>query len=237
MTLDMNEFMQSGIPRLNDLNIDISNPSYQVYRHLIEGLNLALSANARGCLLDIGCGNKPYQPLVEGLVREYVGCDVVQSSDQCVDVICPATKLAFEEQAFDTVLCTQVIEHIDDHSALLSEIFRVLRPGGKLVLSGPMYWPLHEEPHDYFRFTEYGFEYLLCKAGFEVVSISRNGGKWALCGQVVIHTLEGTRLYTKLAIKLVNRIFAFLQDRHANRSDWNTMNYVVVAKRPDEAKK
>jgi hypothetical protein len=55
-----------------------------------------------------------------------------------------------------------------------------------------MYWPLHEEPYDFYRFTKYGFTYILEKAGFKIIEINSNGGKWAVAGQALIHALHPT---------------------------------------------
>ncbi len=218
----------SSLPsvRLSQYRTDVSDPLFLVYRRLFSELEKA-AIHAHGALLDIGCGNKPYERMFRGRVTRYTGCDVAQSSEHKVDIISPATAIPVPPASFDTVLCTQVIEHVADHQALLREAFRVLRPEGVLILSGPMYWHLHEEPHDYFRFTEYGLRHLLQQAAFENIRIRANGGKWALCGQVLIHSLAGTRFYGRIAIQLINRFFSRLDDRHPNYS--NTLNYVVVA--------
>jgi SAM-dependent methyltransferase len=215
-----------GIARLSGYRLNTSDPSYLHLRSLFADLEKA-SSFAQGRLLDIGCGNKPYQKMFEGKISEHVGCDIVQSSEQRADVICPATQIPLDDASFDTILCTQVIEHVADHRALLNEANRLLRNGGVLILSGPMYWPLHEEPYDFFRFTCHGFREILKNAGFKVHSLQSNGGKWALCGQVLIHTFEGTKLYRRSVVRLINKACAFLDDRR--RSCVNTMNYVIVA--------
>ena len=218
-----------GITRLNNFQVDVSHPYFLHFRSLFSDLEKA-SVHAHGRLLDIGCGNKPYEKMFAGRVSEHVGCDVVQSSDNRVDFICPAAKLPFEDSSFDTVLITQVIEHVADHRAMLSESFRVLKYNGVLILSGPMYWPLHEEPYDFFRFTKHGFKLLLENAGFAGIEMANNGGKWALCGQVLIHTIHNTRLRRDFVIRTINKIFAYLDDRRMD--DSNPMNYVVVAGKP-----
>jgi len=218
-----------GLARLNNLQVDASHPYFLHYRSLFSDLEKA-SVHARGRLLDIGCGNKPFEQIFEGRISQHIGCDVVQSSDSRVDIICPATQLPFADASYETALITQVIEHVADHQAMLRETFRVLQSNGVLILSGPMYWPLHEEPHDFFRFTEYGFRYLLENIGFTGIEIVNNGGKWALCGQVLVHTISNTRLYRGFLIQAINRIFACLDDRRPARN--NPMNYVVVARKP-----
>jgi SAM-dependent methyltransferase len=219
---------EARLGRLSNFEIGIAHPDFLVYRTLFSDLKKAC-AHAHGRLLDLGCGNKPYEKMFAGHVSEHIGCDVVQSSDNRVDFICLATKLPFEDASFDTVICTQVIEHVADHRAMLSEAFRVLKNNGVLILSGPMYWPLHEEPYDFFRFTEHGFKYLLEDVGFGKIEVLNEGGKWALCGQVLIHTIQGTRLYRGFVIRAINHIFAYLDDRRPVRS--NPMNYVVVARK------
>lgn len=219
---------EKGIARLLDTQVDAGHPYFLHYRSLFSDLEKA-SAHAHGRLLDIGCGNKPFKKMFDGRISEHVGCDVVQSSESQVDVICLATELPFKDASYETVLITQVIEHVADHQALLREAYRVLRGNGSLILSGPMYWPLHEEPYDFFRFTEYGFRFLLERIGFTEIEIASNGGKWALCGQVLVHTISNTRLQYGFLIRAINRVFARLDDRYPARN--NPMNYVVVARK------
>ena len=221
---------EQGIRRLKDLELDLDHPYFLHLRSLFADLEHA-SSHARGRLLDIGCGNKPYEKMFAARISEHVGCDVVQSSETRVDVICEATAIPLPDATFDTVLCTQVIEHVADHRLLLREAFRLLKDDGILILSGPMCWPLHEEPYDFFRFTEHGLRYLLENVGFEVIQIQRNGGKWATCGQVLINTIHASRRVNRpFIIRMINRFFAHLDDRNETRD--NPMNYVVTAHKP-----
>lgn len=219
---------ETGLCRLSNSAVDISHDYFLHYRSLFADLQKA-SVHARGKLLDIGCGNKPFEKMFNGNVTRYIGCDVAQSSDSRADVICLATQLPFKDASYDTALITQVIEHVPDPQMLLREAFRVLENNGTLILSGPMYWPLHEKPYDFFRFTEYGLQYLLENAGFSKIEIVNNGGKWALCGQVLIHSITGSRLKYEFIIRTINRVFAHLDDIHPARD--NPMNYVAVAKK------
>lgn len=219
---------EEKLARLSACRTNLTDPSYLVHRRLFADLERA-SRHARGALLDIGCGNKPYESMFIGRVTSYTGCDVVQSSEERVDVLCPATSIPLQDATFETVLCTQVIEHVADHILLLKEAHRLLAPSGVLIVSGPLCWPLHEEPHDYFRFTEYGLKYLLAKAGFEQTDIKPNGGKWAVLGQVLIHTFMSSPMHRRFGMRLLNKIFAYLDDRFPDRT--NTLNYVAVARK------
>lgn len=231
---DMNQSpREQDIHRLSTSEVGLSSALYLHLKPLFAALEQA-SVHARGRMLDIGCGNKPYQTMFAAHVSEHIGCDVVQSSEHRVDVLCLATAIPIEDGSFDTVLCTQVLEHVADHKRVLGEAFRLLKPEGTLILSAPMYWPLHEEPHDFFRFTKHGLDYLLEEVGFTPVETIPNGGKWALAGQALIHCLVTTRFYywpvtRKMAVPLVNRAFSWLDTRHCNHN--NTMNYVLVARK------
>jgi SAM-dependent methyltransferase len=218
---------EPNLQRLADFSTSIDEPYFLTLSALNAEL-LRIAPLASGRLLDIGCGNKPYLGMLQ-CVDAYIGCDIVQSSNNKVDVMSSAMSLPFSANSFDTVFSTQVIEHVEDHQCLCNEAYRVLKTGGYFLLAGPMYWHLHEEPYDFFRFTKHGFRLILEKAGFEVVEIKSNGGKWAVLGQVLIHTVAGENFRRRRFIRIVNRVFSWLDQRHYD--DFNTLNYVAVARR------
>lgn len=230
-------------PGLDDINqIDRRNRSYLVYRYLIRDLAGVIEKYASGRLLDIGCGNKPYQQFFEGRISEYTGCDFVQNKSNTVDIICDAGNIPLPSASYDTCFSTQVIEHVPEPGKLVSEAFRLLKPGGHLILSGPLYWPVHGEPYDYFRFTRFGFTQLLTSHGFTVVDVKENGGAWATAGQALVHGFEFSSsgslririmrfVFFRLGfISLFNRFFEWADKKDHNST--NTINYVIVAKKP-----
>jgi SAM-dependent methyltransferase len=139
----------------------------------------AITANARGRLLDAGCGDVPYYGLYRDRVDEVTCIDWPGSSHGALHVDVPVDlngALPFADARFDTVLLTDVLEHIARPAALLGEIARVLAPGGRLVATVPFLYWVHEAPHDYFRYTQHGLRSLAATAGLAVVSLDAYGG-------------------------------------------------------------
>ncbi len=145
------------------------NPFFFSRRELkkeIEGL----SSDFTGRTLDVGCGFKPYRKYFD--VTEYIGMEIDISAsryDGSVDVFYSGNEFPFPNHSFDHVLTFQVLEHVRNPSHFISEICRVLKPGGKLLLSVPFVWEEHEAPNDHTRFTSYGLRELLEKNGLQVI--------------------------------------------------------------------
>lgn len=136
----------------------------------------------RGTLLDLGCGERDYEAFLSCHCERYVGVDWAQSMHAHVaDIVADLNRpLPFADAAVDTVTCLSVLEHLREPATLLAEAARVLRPGGHLVLQVPFMWHVHEAPHDYFRYTGYGLEYLLQRAGFDAIEIVPTTGFWQM---------------------------------------------------------
>lgn len=239
-----NEFeREDNLARLTYSSIKLSNQHYIATYFIKEDIAVAIEKYANGNLLDVGCGNKPYEVLFKEKVKNYIGCDIIQSNENVVDFLCPANRLCFEDNFFDTVFSTQVIEHVEDHNGMIRESFRVLRPGGFAIYTAPFCWELHEEPYDFFRFSKYGLIELFRKHGFEVELIKSNGGKWAAISQIFLNVLLSVQKYGTIRgkiikwlfvksgfIKLYNRFSIWLDQTYFD--DCLTLNYIVVARKP-----
>jgi SAM-dependent methyltransferase len=137
----------------------------------------------RGCVLDLGSGDRRHESLLNGQVQRWVALDWPAPGDSradAADVHGDAAAVPFAAESFDGVLCTQVLEHVAEPQRIFEEIRRVLRPGGRLLLTAPQYNALHEEPRDFFRYTRYGLQHLAEKAGFRVERVEPIGGFIAL---------------------------------------------------------
>ncbi len=130
-----------------------------------------------GRLLDLGAGSKPYAPLYESYFADCTSVDVPHSPHDTtsVDVMAWADDLPFDDESFDVVLCTEVLEHCPDPRAVLREVSRILTSGGRAFVTTPFMVPLHELPYDYYRYTPSALETLAGGAGLRVSSIEPRG--------------------------------------------------------------
>ena len=129
-------------------------------------------------MLDLGAGSKPYAPLYEEYFASATAVDVPHSlhDTQRVDVFASADELPFADASFDCVICTEVLEHCREPRTVMAEIARVLRAGGAAFVTTPFLLPLHEMPHDYYRYTPSALADLAKGAGLTVTAISPRGG-------------------------------------------------------------
>lgn len=146
----------------------------QPERVLLQRQVARFAAELRGELLDVGSGrSNRYGPLcVNASSRRTLDTDPRGKPD----ILASAEDIPLPDGSVDSVLCTQVLEHVQHPHDVAAELFRVLKPGGLLLLTVPQLNELHEEPHDYFRYTRYGLEALLKDAGFRIEDIDQRGG-------------------------------------------------------------
>ena len=196
---------------------------------MIEASLLKCEEYVHGKLLDVGCGSKPYKDTYFSAATSYVGVDYASEKSR-PDIIASALSLPLDNESFDTVVSTELLEHVPDPLRALREMHRVLKPGGHLILSTPMYWPRHEIPHDYFRYPYDGLLYLVKESGFELVRIFNRGNAYVFLGQVIHHALPVFIRFGFL-IALVNRFFLWCDRHHAY--DAVTLGWTLVARRND----
>ena len=194
---------------------------------MIEGSLKQCEAYVKGVTLDVGCGNKPYEKTYFAAAEKYVGMDYL-TDRSTPDVVGSATDIPLGDASFDTVVSTEVLEHIPDPLKALREMYRVLKPGGCLILSTPMYWPRHEVPHDYFRYPYDGLLHLIKTSGFELVQLYNRGRSYAFIGQII----SQTQPFGAMPVGwLINKFFLWC-DLHL-KHDIHTLGWTFVARRPN----
>jgi SAM-dependent methyltransferase len=183
------------------------NPFYLARRGLSEAL-AKYATIADGKLLDVGCGTKPYKSIFN--VTEYVGIDIDNAGTRqtnIADKFYDGTTFPVDDSEFNVVLCNQVLEHVFNPIEFMQEIYRVLMPNGKLIITVPFVWDEHEQPFDYARYTSFGLKALLEENGFKIVTHEKIGDDASILFQ-----LTNAYLY-KVTIKwnrYIRAIFAVL---------------------------
>ena len=197
-----------------------------------------LQSHAHGQFLDAGCGTQPFRSVVEGQVDRYLAFDI-EARVEDVDFIGTVEDMsAVADRSVDTVLCSEVLEHVPRPAVALGEFARILRPGGTLLLTVPFMARLHEEPHDYFRYTRHALRTLLDDAGFDAKEIVETGSLWSFLGHQVSLGVLGLTWHLRplrpVAVAL-NSWFvvrpAALLDRITGMGRLLPLGYVVVATR------
>jgi SAM-dependent methyltransferase len=193
---------------------------------------------AQGRLLDIGCGEKPYRALFAPFVTEHVGLDRTDTQHfrGAIDLYGYADAIPVAAMSFDTVLCTTVLEHVEEPARALAEIHRVLRPAGTLILTAPLFWHVHEAPRDFYRYTAHGLRYLCEKAGFTIIELTPLSGFVVTFAQELVYFIHDTLPHW--AIPAIGRPMGVLIQAAASclapldRSVQFAWMYLVVARKP-----
>lgn len=181
-----------------------------------------ISPLVRGMVLDVGCGSKPYKGWFSK-VSEYIGIDIYQ--DVNVDfVVDPDDRFPFDENMFDTILAFEVFEHVEKLEHTTNEIVRVLKPGGRIIVSMPFLYTEHGAPNDYRRLTKFSTN-LLFQQLVKLESIKTIGGVGSTTSVIILNWMDAmaninkfTRLIKGLLlpawvlISLITNVFGKILD-------------------------
>lgn len=203
----------------------------------------AILKRARGNVIDVGCGDMPFKKFIVQVADRYDTIDVERRVPEVTFTSDIHDMNVLADGSYDTAICLEVIEHVPDPFRALRELARVVKPGGYLILSAPHLSRLHEEPHDYYRYTKYGLERAITDAGFEVESIAASGGLFSFLGHQVSTVLLGALWH----VPVVSRLAFFLNswlcvrpcvqlDELLDKQKLFAMGYTVVARKRAAAK-
>ena len=151
-------------------------------------MSVAAGTPAGASVLDLGAGDAPYRELFRH--TRYVTADWAQSlhaGARSADIVASAESIPMADASFDLILCTQVLEHVPEPASVLRECHRLLGAGGRLALTAPLLWELHELPHDYYRYTSAGLRYLVEEAGFADIEVAARSDGFAALAQLMIN--------------------------------------------------
>jgi SAM-dependent methyltransferase len=221
-----------------------SMPTYAVRAPLAQWLRAEAERAHRDLgpyrLLDVGCGEKPYAPLFTPYASSYVGVDPVENP--MADLRGSIEKLPVDDASFDVVLCAQVLEHVDDPAQGVSELHRVVAPGGRVLLSTHGTMVYHPAPVDYWRWTHAGLERLFAQSGgWESVTVVPGCGTTS--SLIMLNAIYAEHLLRRTPLRFMrgrvvaglNRVAAAIDRRSASLSDARpgtlSANYHVVAEK------
>ena len=211
--------------------------NWLVHRIAWNHLSEVIPLYAGKRVLDIGCSDKPYESLFLPHAIDYIGLDHAESQHnlKSVDIIADAYNTTVRDASFDTILSTSVLEHLERPQDAIFEMHRVLKPGGHAIVTCPLFWHIHEEPRDFFRYTKYGLRFLCEEAGFEIIEIRPLSGFVVTFAQELVYFLRSFDLNTILRhlvniLQFVIQKTAYSLNKYDKSYDFTWM-YLLIAKK------
>lgn len=237
----MNNVPKKFNPGLNSSFYFIRNALYKKIKELAPSLS--------GTLLDFGCGSKPYQSLFLN-VTKYVGLDYDgeghSHTNEAIDVLYDGKHIPFPDESFDSVFSSEVFEHLFNLEEIIPEINRVMKAGGKILVTCPFVWNEHEIPVDYARYTQFALKHLFEKNGFSILTQDKSGDFLMAIHQMRMvyfndHFIPGIPLLGKIKFfrtnipplinPVLNAWFSFKQWILPKRQDLYLNNIILAQKK------
>jgi SAM-dependent methyltransferase len=161
-------------------------------------------------VLDAGCGGQPFRARIEKTGASYYSLDVCAQSGVKVDFITPIDEkylpeAIYERGPYDLILCSEVLEHVAEWDNVFANFYQLLAPSGHIILTCPHFFPLHEEPHDFWRPTHYAIRFFAKKHGLEVEEDEKLGSGWDVLGTLLARQDFRPRAHA-LPLRVANRL-------------------------------
>ena len=209
---------------------------------IAEFYNNNLQQHAKGRLLDLGCGEVPLFHAYKDHVTDNICVDWENTPHKNVhlDFECDLTKtLPFQNEEFDTIILSDVLEHIAQPEHLWAEMFRILSTDGKVIMNVPFYYWLHETPHDYYRYTAFALQRFVEISGLKLIQLDCIGGAPEIMADIFAkNILRVPKIGHSLALFSQYLIFAFIKTKFGNKVSAATkanfpLGYFLVAQKPE----
>lgn len=198
----------------------------------------------QGTVYDFGCGERPFESFFLNYADRYVGVDWSNTPHKLkADIVSDLNHpLNIDSAVADVVISISVLEHLREPKVMLGEAFRILKPGGALILQVPWQWWIHEAPFDFYRYTPFGLKYLIQNAGFTEVSVEPLAGFFTTMvlktNYFTLHILKVPKplraLFKAVLIPFwfLGQLIAPLLDKLDRDWSLEAPGYWVVARRP-----
>ena len=175
-------------------------------------------------VLEIGGGRLSTNHSYEDLFPNRHTFDI--DPERLPETIGDVHSLPFEDESFEFILCTEVLEHLHTPHQAIAEMKRVLKSGGALVLTTRFVFPIHDAPHDYYRYTEYGLRHLF--KDWDIIQLQAETQSFSAMGALFQRLGFQTNLKGGKFTKIILYGFAFLLDR---------LNWIIKEEYGDITKK
>ncbi|RVT90189.1 class I SAM-dependent methyltransferase [Sphingomonas crocodyli] len=214
-----------------------------------ENENFATTISPGSLVLDAGAGDQPYRHCFSHCTYEAADFEKVDKPYAKSTYVCDLSSIPVADARFDAIVFNQVMEHLSDPLTVLKELRRVLKPGGRMICTAPLFYEEHEVPYDFYRYTQFGWRHLLAKAGFEIEKI---GWMEGYLGTVAYQLQTAARYLpirprdiapgglgyvalpavalTKFASHLCARLFYRLDEKHRYTAKGFPKNYVLTVR-------
>lgn len=183
----------------------------------------------RGSVLDLGGGKGGYRPIVGDRAEDYKVSDLYAPNADFRD---DARNLGHKDNTFDTILCLEMLEHVDDTQKVVSELYRVLKPGGHVIATAPFMLAQHGNPEDFYRFTPRGLEFFFKRAGFTVAESGGLGGVKSTIAKIFKTFAKDGRTgkSPRFIPFFIHRVLMKLQKWSSKQDNFFTTSYIVARK-------
>ena len=216
-----------------------------------ENAAFARTVPAGSVVLDAGAGEQPYKTLFAHCRYEAADFELVDKPYARSTYVCDLAEIPVHDECFDAILFNQVMEHLPDPFRVLLELRRVLKPGGRMLCTAPFFYQEHEQPYDFFRYTQFGWRSLMERAGLEIERLDwMEGYLGTLAYQLKTASTALPRRPRDLAPGLAGmlaapiaivarfafgglaRLFYELDERQRLTDRGHPKNYLVIVRRP-----
>jgi len=203
---------ENAVRQDSKVNLSIFNYCFLSYYYLIKEIKKNASS-AKGTLLDVGCGSSPFQNYFSKYIDKYLRHEHPAAAKENLkyDFLSELPQITAPDNSIDTIISFSVLEHVSKPFETLKEFKRILKANGIFIISVPQYWHLHEEPHDYLRFTKYILKEKITELGFEIIYMNGIGKSFALVGQAFCNAM-----ILLFDLNHVKNIFNFLSGKKSN---------------------
>ncbi|MBI2996276.1 MAG: methyltransferase domain-containing protein [Candidatus Melainabacteria bacterium] len=181
---------ENAIRQDSKISLSIFNYCFLVYFYLLKEIKKNAHF-AKGVLLDVGCGASPFKDYFIKYVDKYLKHEHPEAAKENIkyDYLSELPKINAPDNSIDTIISWSVLEHVSEPFETIKEFNRILKANGIFIISVPQYWHLHEEPHDYLRFTKHILNEKITRLGFEIVYMKEEGRSFAVVGQAFCNAM------------------------------------------------